>query len=60
MTRTRIGDNAQSLAAQMLAYAESLCLAERDDVDPKLAIGVMASSAIGSAMPKSRRSRSMS
>jgi 3-hydroxyisobutyrate dehydrogenase-like beta-hydroxyacid dehydrogenase len=63
-TPTRIGENGQglalklainiSLAAQMLAFAEGLLLAERDGVDPKLALEVMTASPIGSPMLKAR------
>jgi len=63
-TPTRIGDNGQglalklainiSLAAQMLAFAEGLVLAEREGVDPKIAVAVMTQSPIGSAMLKAR------
>ena len=63
-TPTRIGDNGQglalklainiSLAVQMLAFAEGLRLAERDGVDPKLAVDVMTQSPIGSPMLKAR------
>jgi 3-hydroxyisobutyrate dehydrogenase-like beta-hydroxyacid dehydrogenase len=63
-TPTRIGDNGQglafklainiSLAVQMLAFSEGARLAERDGIDPKLAIEVMASSSIGSPMLKGR------
>ena len=63
-TPTRVGDNGQglalklainiSLAVQMLAFSEGVRLAERDGIDPKLAIEVMASSAIASPMLKAR------
>jgi 3-hydroxyisobutyrate dehydrogenase-like beta-hydroxyacid dehydrogenase len=43
-----------SLAVQMLGVAEGLLLAERGGIDPKLALGVMTSSAIGSPMLKAR------
>jgi 3-hydroxyisobutyrate dehydrogenase-like beta-hydroxyacid dehydrogenase len=43
-----------SLAVQMLALAEGLLLAERGGIDPKLALDVMTSSAIGSPMLKAR------
>src|SRR5689334_22068447 len=39
-----------SLAVQMLAFAEGLVLAARSGLDPELAGGVMAQSAIGSPM----------
>jgi 3-hydroxyisobutyrate dehydrogenase-like beta-hydroxyacid dehydrogenase len=61
---TYIGDNGQglvlklainiSLAVQMLALSEGLLLAERDGVDTKLALEVMAESPIGSPMLKAR------
>jgi 3-hydroxyisobutyrate dehydrogenase-like beta-hydroxyacid dehydrogenase len=63
-TPTRIGANGQglalklainvSLAVQMLAFAEGLVLAERDGVDRKTAVEVMAQSAIGSPMLRAR------
>jgi 3-hydroxyisobutyrate dehydrogenase-like beta-hydroxyacid dehydrogenase len=63
-TPTRIGENGHglalklainiSLAVQMLAFAEGLLLAERDGVDPKLALEVMTESPIGSPMLKAR------
>jgi 3-hydroxyisobutyrate dehydrogenase len=43
-----------SLAAQMLAFAEGLLLAERSGVDAQLALDVMESSAIGSPMLRAR------
>ena len=61
---TRIGDNGQglalklainiSLAVQVLAFSEGVRLAERDGIDPRLAIEVMASSQISSPMLKAR------
>jgi 3-hydroxyisobutyrate dehydrogenase-like beta-hydroxyacid dehydrogenase len=61
---THIGESGQglvvklainiSLAVQMLAFAEGLLMAERAGVDPKLAVEVMTSSAIGSPMLKAR------
>jgi 3-hydroxyisobutyrate dehydrogenase-like beta-hydroxyacid dehydrogenase len=63
-TPTRVGDNGQglvlklainiSLAVQMLAFSEGLLLAERDGVDPQVAIDVMTASPIGSPMLKAR------
>ena len=63
-TPTRIGENGQglalklainiSLAVQMLAFAEGLLLAERDGVDPRIALEVMTQSPIGSPMLKAR------
>jgi 3-hydroxyisobutyrate dehydrogenase-like beta-hydroxyacid dehydrogenase len=63
-TPTRVGDNGQglalklainiSLAVQMLAFSEGARLAERDGIDPRLAIEVMASSSISSPMLKAR------
>ena len=63
-TPTHIGPNGQglalklainiSLAVQMLAFAEGLLLAERDGVDPKIALDVMTQSPIGSPMLKAR------
>jgi 3-hydroxyisobutyrate dehydrogenase-like beta-hydroxyacid dehydrogenase len=63
-TPTHIGENGQglvlklainiSLAVQMLAFSEGLVLAERSGIDPKLAMEVMTSSAIGSPMLKAR------
>jgi 3-hydroxyisobutyrate dehydrogenase-like beta-hydroxyacid dehydrogenase len=63
-TPTLIGENGQglvlklainiSLAVQMLAFAEGLVLAERSGIDPKLAVGVMTQSPIGSPMLKAR------
>jgi 3-hydroxyisobutyrate dehydrogenase-like beta-hydroxyacid dehydrogenase len=63
-TPTRIGENGQglvlklainiSLAVQMLAFAEGLVLAKRAGIDPKLAVGVMTGSPIGSPMLKAR------
>jgi 3-hydroxyisobutyrate dehydrogenase-like beta-hydroxyacid dehydrogenase len=61
---THVGENGQglvlklainiSLAVQMLAFSEGLLLAERAGIDPKVAIDVMTSSAIGSPMLKAR------
>jgi 3-hydroxyisobutyrate dehydrogenase len=61
---THIGENGQglvlklainiSLAAQMLAFAEGLLLAERAGVDRRLAACVMTASPIGSPMLKAR------
>jgi 3-hydroxyisobutyrate dehydrogenase-like beta-hydroxyacid dehydrogenase len=63
-TPTRIGGNGHglalklainiSLAAQILAFSEGLLLATRSGVDPQVAAGVMAGSAIGSPMLKAR------
>jgi 3-hydroxyisobutyrate dehydrogenase-like beta-hydroxyacid dehydrogenase len=63
-TPTYVGDHGQglslklainiSLAVQMLAFAEGLDLAARAGVDRKLAVDVMARSAIGSPMLKAR------
>ena len=63
-TPTHIGPNGQglalklainiSLAVQMLAFAEGLLLAERDGVNPKIALDVMTQSPIGSPMLKAR------
>src|SRR2546429_7852652 len=61
---TRVGENGQglrlklainvSLAVQMLAFSEGLLLAERDGIDPQLAVEVMTDAPIGSAMLKAR------
>ena len=61
---TYLGDNGQglvlklaintSLAAQTLAFGEGLLLAERGGIDPKLALEVMTSSAIGSPALRAR------
>ena len=61
---TRVGDNGAgvllklainiSLAVQTLAFSEGLLLAERGGIDPALAARVMAGSAIGSPMLKTR------
>jgi 3-hydroxyisobutyrate dehydrogenase-like beta-hydroxyacid dehydrogenase len=63
-TPRRIGPNGQglalklainiSLAAQMIAFAEGLHLAEGDGVDRRLAVEVMSQSPIGSPMLKAR------
>jgi 3-hydroxyisobutyrate dehydrogenase-like beta-hydroxyacid dehydrogenase len=63
-TPTHVGANGQglvlklainiSLAAQMLAFAEGLLLAERAGIDRKLASDVMTQSAIGSPTLKAR------
>jgi 3-hydroxyisobutyrate dehydrogenase-like beta-hydroxyacid dehydrogenase len=63
-TPTHVGDNGQglvlklainvSLAAQMLALAEGLLLAERAGVDRRLALDVITQSPIGSPMLKAR------
>jgi 3-hydroxyisobutyrate dehydrogenase-like beta-hydroxyacid dehydrogenase len=63
-TPTYIGENGQglvlklainiSLAAQMLAFAEGLVLAERAGIDRKRAVDVMTQSPIGSPMLKAR------
>jgi 3-hydroxyisobutyrate dehydrogenase-like beta-hydroxyacid dehydrogenase len=63
-TPAYIGENGQglilklainiSLAVQMLALSEGLLMAERDGVDPKLALDVMTDSPIGSPMLKAR------
>ncbi len=63
-TVTHIGANGQglvlklainiSLAAQPLAFAEGLLLAERSGVDPQLAAEVISTSPIGSPMLKAR------
>jgi 3-hydroxyisobutyrate dehydrogenase-like beta-hydroxyacid dehydrogenase len=43
-----------SLAAQVVAFSEGLVLAERADIEPKLAAEVMSESPIGSTMLKAR------
>jgi 3-hydroxyisobutyrate dehydrogenase-like beta-hydroxyacid dehydrogenase len=43
-----------SLAVQMIAFSEGVLLAERGGIDPKLAIDVLSSSAVGSPMLRSR------
>lgn len=43
-----------SLAAQMIAFSEGVLLAERGGIDRKLALEIMAGSAIGSPMLKAR------
>jgi 3-hydroxyisobutyrate dehydrogenase-like beta-hydroxyacid dehydrogenase len=43
-----------SLAVQMIAFSEGVLLAERGGVDPKLAIDVLSSSAVGSPMLRTR------
>jgi len=43
-----------SLAVQMIAFSEGVLLAERGGVDPKLAIEVLSSSAVGSPMLRTR------
>jgi 3-hydroxyisobutyrate dehydrogenase-like beta-hydroxyacid dehydrogenase len=43
-----------SLAVQTLAFSEGLVLAEKGGIDPRLAAGVMSSSAIGSPMLRAR------
>jgi 3-hydroxyisobutyrate dehydrogenase-like beta-hydroxyacid dehydrogenase len=43
-----------SLAAQMIAFSEGVLLAERSGIDPKLAIDVLSSSAVGSPMLRLR------
>jgi 3-hydroxyisobutyrate dehydrogenase-like beta-hydroxyacid dehydrogenase len=63
-TPTYIGENGQglilklainiSLAVQMSALSEGLLMAERDGVDPELALKVMTDSPIGSPMLKAR------
>ncbi len=63
-TVTRVGANGQglvlklainiSLAAQPLAFAEGLLLAERSGIDPQLAAEVMSTSPIGSPMLRAR------
>jgi 3-hydroxyisobutyrate dehydrogenase len=63
-TPTYIGENGQglilklainiSLAVQMLALSEGLLMAERDGVDPELALKVITDSPIGSPMLKAR------
>jgi 3-hydroxyisobutyrate dehydrogenase-like beta-hydroxyacid dehydrogenase len=61
---TRVGDHSAglvlklainiSLAVQVLAFSESLLLAERGGIDPRVATKVMSGSAIGSPMLKAR------
>jgi 3-hydroxyisobutyrate dehydrogenase-like beta-hydroxyacid dehydrogenase len=61
---TRIGENGQgllmklavniSLAEQMLAFSESVLLAERGGIDRALTVDVLTQSAVGSPMLKSR------
>ena len=63
-TVTHVGANGQglvlklainiSLAAQPLAFAEGLLLAQRSGIDPRLAAEVMSASPIGSPMLKAR------
>jgi 3-hydroxyisobutyrate dehydrogenase-like beta-hydroxyacid dehydrogenase len=63
-TPRHIGENGQgqvlklainnSLAVQMLAFAEGLLLADRAGIDRELAVSVMTQSAIGSPMLKAR------
>ena len=63
-TPTHVGENGQgltlklainiSLAVQMLALSEGLLMAERDGIDPELALEVMTESPIGSPMLKAR------
>jgi 3-hydroxyisobutyrate dehydrogenase-like beta-hydroxyacid dehydrogenase len=43
-----------SLAAQLVAFSEGLVLAQRADIDPRLAAEVMSESPIGSTMLKAR------
>jgi 3-hydroxyisobutyrate dehydrogenase-like beta-hydroxyacid dehydrogenase len=43
-----------SLAVQMIAFSEGILLAERGGIDPKLAVDVLSSSAIGSPMLRAR------
>ena len=43
-----------SLAVQMIAFSEGVLLAERGGVDPKVAIDVLSSSAVGSPMVRTR------
>jgi 3-hydroxyisobutyrate dehydrogenase-like beta-hydroxyacid dehydrogenase len=43
-----------SLAVQMIAFSEGVLLAEAGGIDPKLAIDVLNSSAVGSAMLRAR------
>jgi 3-hydroxyisobutyrate dehydrogenase-like beta-hydroxyacid dehydrogenase len=63
-TVTHIGDNGKaltmklavniSLAVQMIAFSEGVLLAEHGGIDPKLAIDVLSSSAVGSPMLRMR------
>ncbi|HEX3874266.1 MAG TPA: NAD(P)-dependent oxidoreductase [Solirubrobacteraceae bacterium] len=63
-TVTHVGANGQglimklavniSLAVQMIAFSEGVLLAERGGVDPRLAIEVLNSSAVGSPMLRTR------
>jgi 3-hydroxyisobutyrate dehydrogenase-like beta-hydroxyacid dehydrogenase len=43
-----------SLAAQMIAFSEGVLLAERGGIDPRVAIDVLSSSAVGSPMLRAR------
>jgi 3-hydroxyisobutyrate dehydrogenase-like beta-hydroxyacid dehydrogenase len=43
-----------SLAAQMIAFSEGVLLAERGGIDPRLAIEVLGTSAVGSPMLRAR------
>jgi 3-hydroxyisobutyrate dehydrogenase-like beta-hydroxyacid dehydrogenase len=43
-----------SLAVQMIAFSEGVLLAERGGIDPKLAVDVLSSSAVGSPMLRMR------
>ncbi|MDX6645001.1 MAG: hypothetical protein QOK40_728 [Miltoncostaeaceae bacterium] len=45
-----------SLAAQVIAFSEGVLLAERDGIDPELAVEVLTSSAVASPMLRSRGS----
>jgi 3-hydroxyisobutyrate dehydrogenase-like beta-hydroxyacid dehydrogenase len=63
-TVTHVGSNGKalimklavniSLAVQMMAFSEGVLLAERGGVDPRLAIDVLSSSAVGSPMLRTR------
>lgn len=63
-TVTHVGANGQalimklavniSLAVQMIAFSEGVLLAERGGIDPRLAVDVLSSSAIGSPMLRAR------
>ncbi|MDX6717873.1 MAG: hypothetical protein QOJ63_127 [Solirubrobacteraceae bacterium] len=43
-----------SLAVQMIAFSEGVLLAERDGIDPEVAIDVLSTSAVGSPMLRGR------
>ena len=63
-TVTHVGQNGKaltmklavniSLAVQMIAFSEGVLLAERGGIDPKLAVDILNSSAIGSPMLRAR------